>query len=328
MHLTDRILDATLLGYTRLGSSMRRVDVGEPFPEVGGKHVMVTGATGGIGRSIALRLASNGAMVHAVGRSEAKLVRLQDEVGERLSPHLADLSLMADVAELGRTLVATGTPLQVLVNNVSVMAHDRTTTDEGWELTYATNVLGPFVLTRHLLPVLEESAPSRIVFVSSGGMYTQPLTTFDTDNERRDHNGTTEYARTKRAQVVLAEELAKSASGHRVTVNSMHPGWVDTAGVRQGLPTFRKIMGPLLRTEAEGADTAVWLAASDTAAHETGGFFHDRVRRRTYRTRGSHETAGVREDFMRELVDNAAPYLDQSDDQEFQDSSNDDRNET
>ena len=309
MGALDSILDATLAGYSKVGFSARGLSVDERFPEVAGKHIMVTGGTGGIGRATVERLARNGAVVHAVGRSQDKLDALTTETEGTVIGHRADLSSMRQIVDLADRYLASGEPLHGLVNNVGVMIHERTVTDEGWELTYATNLLGQYVLTRRLLPRMVESAPARIVMVSSGGMYSQPLTVTNLQSDKGEYNGTNAYARTKRGEVVLTEEWANELSGTGVSVNSMHPGWVDTAGVQTSLPTFRKLTGPFLRDEAQGADTIVWLVASDEAAEANGSFWHDREERPTHRLDKTREQPDKRRRFMQQLASDAAPYL-------------------
>ncbi len=309
MSFLDSALDATLAGYSKVGFSARGLSVDERFPGIEGRHVMVTGATGGIGRATALRLADNGAVVHAVGRSVDKLDTLVADANGTVIAHRADLSLMADIERLADDYIASGRPLHGLVNNVGIMIHERTVTEEGWEITYATNLLGQYVLTRKLMPVIVGSAPARIVMVSSGGMYSQGLTVTNLQSNVGEYNGTDAYARTKRAQVVLAEEWAEEVKATGVTVNSMHPGWVDTAGVQTSLPTFRKITGPFLRDEAQGADTIVWLVASDQAKDASGSFWHDRAERPTHRVKKTQEDASKRRRFLEQMATDAAPYL-------------------
>ena len=216
---------------------------------------------------------------------------------------------MAEIVDLADAYIASEQPLHGIVNNVGIMIHERTVTDEGYEITYATNLLGQYILTKKLLPVLEASAPARVVMVSSGGMYSQPLTVSNLESSEGEYNGTNAYARTKRAEVVLAEEWAKEFAGTGVTVTSMHPGWVDTAGVRTSLPTFRKITGPFLRDEDGGADTIVWLVASEEASDLSGGFYHDRRQRPTHRMKRTVEDPALRERFMDRLASDAARWL-------------------
>lgn len=308
MNLLDKALDATLIGYTRIGFASRRLSVDEPFPSLAAKHVMVTGATGGIGKATVERLARNGAIVHAVGRNREKLDTLVTGTQGSVVPHQADLSSMEQTEQLAMGFLDLGEPLHGLVNNVGVMSSTRQVTDEGFELTYATNLLGQYVLTKRLVEGLVAERPSRIVFVSSGGMYSQPLTATNIESSEGEYTGTAAYARTKRGQVSLATHLA-SAFGGTTTVTSMHPGWVDTDGVKDSLPTFRKLTGPVLRTAPQGADTLVWLVGSMSAIALDGEFVHDRRPRpkhRLDRTKvGPEETKA----FIKKLTSDAAPYV-------------------
>jgi NAD(P)-dependent dehydrogenase (short-subunit alcohol dehydrogenase family) len=191
---------------------------------------------------------------------------------------------MASVRELAARLRA-GDPLHAVVHNAGVMLHERTETDEGNEATLATHVLGPHLLSRLLSPT-----PARTIWVSSGGMYAQKLDLSD-PQFTQDYNGTTAYAKTKRMQVVLAQEWAQRLRGEGV-VHAMHPGWVATPGLTDGLATFARLTKPILRPPAQGADTIVWLAAADEPAASTGRFWQDRRPRPTHylsKTRESTE---------------------------------------
>jgi NAD(P)-dependent dehydrogenase (short-subunit alcohol dehydrogenase family) len=180
--------------------------------------------------------------------------------------------------------------LDVLINNAGVLTQERELSADGIELTLATNVIGPFLLTQLLNGVLERSAPSRIVNVSSGGMYTQKLRVDDLQSEQGHFDGPTAYARTKRAEVVLTEMWAERLAGTGVSVHGMHPGWANTAGVQSSLPRFYRVTRPLLRSSDEGADTIVWLGAAPEPADSSGGFWHDRRRRPTHLLPGTRET--------------------------------------
>jgi len=117
---------------------------------------------------------------------------------------------------------------------------------------------------------------SRVIWVSSGGMYTRKLRADDLEYRKGDYSPATAYARTKRMQVVLADLWAQALAAGGVVVHSAHPGWVDTPGIAHSLPKFRTLTRPLLRTTQQGADTFVWLAAADAPARCTGRFWHDR----------------------------------------------------
>jgi len=166
--------------------------------------------------------------------------------------------------------------LDVLIHNAGALAKDRRESSSGTELTVASQVAGPFLLTGLLLPALEAAAPSRVIQVSSGGMYTQKFDLASLEMSPEVYDGTVAYARAKRAQLVLMHEWVRRMEGTGVSFQAMHPGWAATPGIRDSLPGFAKVMGPLLRTPDQGADTAVWLASAPAGVETTGGFWLDR----------------------------------------------------
>jgi dehydrogenase/reductase SDR family member 12 len=287
--LLDQALDRTvILGYSRVGYAVRSRAFGpEPQPgALAGRVALVTGASSGLGQATAAGLAELGASVHLLvrdrGRGEkarqAIIDAAVDDPSDRLVLEVCDLSSLAAVREFAAGFVDRIPSLDVVVHNAGVLPPKRTVTDEGNELCLATNVLAPHLLTAMLAPALE-AASGRVIWMSSGGMYTQPLRVDDLQFEHGTYKGSTAYARTKRMQVVLAELWADRLDG--VAVHSMHPGWADTAGIAASLPRFHRIVGPLLRTPQQGADTAVWLAGAAEPGATTGLFWNDRVPRPT-----------------------------------------------
>lgn len=296
MKLPDSLLETTLLGYTRLGYRLRRTPEWDSLPRLDGRTVVVTGATGGLGAATAERLAGLGAEVVLVGRNPGLLAamagRLQDlpQAG-RIHAECADLSRMREVQALARRLAVHGP--DVLVNNAGVLLNERRESAEGVEMTYATNLLGHYLLTEMLWPVLESRQDARVINVSSGGMYTQRIRPDDPETRVLRYNGPEVYARTKRGQVILTGRWAVRHPA--VKVYSLHPGWADTAGVQDALPLFRAVTRPLLRNAAEGADTAVWLAAGGEPLGRSGAFFHDRREWPEHRMARTRETEAERE---------------------------------
>jgi NAD(P)-dependent dehydrogenase (short-subunit alcohol dehydrogenase family) len=274
-----------------------RFDPTDLAVDLEGRRCLVTGASSGLGFETALALADFGAEVILVCRSrrrgEATLDRIRTRTGNpRLHLHVADMASLDSVRACG--VQFEDGALDVLVHNAGFMPTERAESPEGLELAFATHVVGPHVLTKLLRPALERAAQGRVIWVSSGGMYSRRLEIRDYSWLDRRFDGLAAYAETKRAQVVLAERWAKAFAATRVTVNSMHPGWADTAGVRESLPRFWRVMRPLLRTPEEGADTIVWLAASRAASKHSGEFFFDRHPRTTHLlpwTRESSEDA-------------------------------------
>jgi dehydrogenase/reductase SDR family member 12 len=277
--MLDTLLDRTIApGYSRLGYRLRRRGW-DPLPRMDGQVVLVTGAGSGIGLAAAAGFARLGASVRLLVRDAAKGERARVRVGGDAAVVLCDLSRLDDVRRFAAGFEAAEPRLDVLVNNAGMLPPARRLTADGIELGFATNVVGPFLLTSLLVPLLERSAPARIVNVSSGGMYAQRLDLANLQAEHGDFSGTTVYARNKRAQVVLTGEWARRLAGTGVVAHAMHPGWADTPGLESSLPSFRRFARRLLRTPAEGADTIVWLGAAAEPARSSGGFWHDRRER-------------------------------------------------
>jgi NAD(P)-dependent dehydrogenase (short-subunit alcohol dehydrogenase family) len=160
--------------------------------------------------------------------------------------------------------------------NAGAIFAERAEGPDGIEATLAVLVVGPFVLVSSLLPLLRRTPGSRVIAVTSGGMYAQGLHLDDLQWQRDGYSGPRAYARAKRAQVALMREWARRLAGSGVSFAAMHPGWANTPGVSASLPGFYGAMGPLLRTPAEGADTIVWLASRADPEASSGRLFLDR----------------------------------------------------
>lgn len=305
--LLDAALDLSVVGgYTNVGYRIRRRGW-RPLPRMEGKVVLITGASSGIGLAAADGFARLGASVWLAVRNRARGETARARILEHRSDadvhvELCDLSRLESVRQFAERFAAKAPRLDCLVNNAGVLTQERELSADGIELTLATNVVGPFLLTQLLTGVLERSAPSRVIDVSSGGMYTQKLRADDLQSERGEFDGPTVYARTKRAEVVLTEMWAQRLAGTGVTVHAMHPGWADTAGVQSSLPRFHRVTRPLLRSPGQGADTIVWLGAAAEAADTSGGFWHDRRRRPTHLLPGTRETEADRHRLWAECV--------------------------
>ncbi len=272
--------------FTRTGYRLRSrlFDWEDPMSwSLAGRTVVLTGPTSGLGREAAGAFARMGARLVLVGRDQGRLDSTRDElVAETplatVSTVVADMASLASVRVAAETILAAEPRIDVIVDNAGAMFATRDVTAEGFERTFATMVLGPYVLIARLLPRLLASPDGRIVAVTSGGQYTQALPIDDLDFERGVYDGPRAYARAKRAQVALIREWARRlhVGRARVVANAMHPGWADTPGLEASLPGFRDLMGGRLRTAAEGVDTALWLAAAPDARAWTGRLFLDR----------------------------------------------------
>ncbi|HET6174751.1 MAG TPA: SDR family NAD(P)-dependent oxidoreductase [Gaiellales bacterium] len=305
--LVDATLEASVVGgFSRIGPSVRgRVEHWTDPPSLEGRVCLVTGATGGLGLAAATRMGHLGAslrlLVRDAERGETARARIVAETGnDDVRCELADISLRRSVRACAQRLLDSGEPVHVLVHNAGVLSPEWRETSEGLELTFATNVLGPHLLTRLLRERLVESARARVLFVSSGDMYTSKLDVDDLQSRIGSFDGRMAHGRSKRAEVVLAERWAEELAGTGVVVHAMHPGWAYTPGSKSSIP-IRRVMRPLLRTPEQGADTIVWLAAAEEPGRLTGRFWCDRHARATHRLGRTRETAEDRDRLWHEL---------------------------
>ena len=307
--LADSIMDRTVLaGFSRLGYRVRsRGWRPSDLPRMDGKVVLVTGANSGLGFAAAEGFARLGASVWMAVRDARRGQEARSRIQESTSSgtlHMGvcDLSRLDSVHDFAARFAAEVPSLDVLVNNAGVLTESRELSGDGIELTLATNVIGPFLLTGLLVPLLSASAPSRVINVSSGGMYSQRLDVGDLQSQRGDFEGTRAYAQTKRAEVVLTELWGERLRSRGVVVHSMHPGWVDTPGLRASLPQFHRLVRYGLRSAAQGADTIVWLGAAEEPGRCSGRFWHDRRERPTHILPRTRETDGDRRRLWEECV--------------------------
>ncbi|VFQ81470.1 unnamed protein product [Cuscuta campestris] len=246
------------------------------------KNCVVTGANSGIGFAITQGLASRGANVYMVCRNkergEAALSQIRSTTGNaNVFLEVCDISSVSDIKAFASRFSSTKLPIHVLVNNAGLLENNRVTTPDGYEMNFAVNVLGTYTLTELLLPLLEKAAPdARVITVSSGGMYTAPLTN-DLQYSGDKFDGVEQYARNKRVQVALTEKWSEMYKDKGIGFYSMHPGWAATPGVSHSLPSFSKAFEGKLRTSEEGADTAVWLALQPKQKLVPGAFYFDRA---------------------------------------------------
>jgi len=266
-----------LRSFSRIGYR-RRARGFQPLRfDFSGQRWVVSGCTGGIGRAITLGALAAGAHVVGLARDPAKLAAITAEAGGggRFDALTVDLSSMAGIEQAVATIARSG-KVDVLVNNVGLMLHEFSRTGEGVETSLATNLLGHFALTEGLVEAGAMGADSQIISMSSGGMYgarleLQRLEAPDAES----HDGLTAYAQHKRAQVELTRYWNRGGAG-RPRAWVMHPGWVDTDGVRTALPVFRRVLKRFLRSAEEGADTALWLASTCPETPAEGGIWLDR----------------------------------------------------
>jgi NAD(P)-dependent dehydrogenase (short-subunit alcohol dehydrogenase family) len=231
------------------------------------KTILITGATDGLGRGLVRAFAGRGATVLVHGRDAARAEALADELrgrGAVVRVYLADLASLTEVRALASSVLAKESRLDVLVNNAgvgtSVPTPDRAESRDGIELRFAVNYLSHVVLTRALLPLLERSAPARIVNVSSVG---QAAIDFDDPMIMRGYSGVRAYCQSKLAQILFTFDLAEELAGTGVTVNALHPATY--------MPT--KIVAHPISTLEQGVEATMRLIADPALAGVTGKYF-------------------------------------------------------
>jgi NAD(P)-dependent dehydrogenase (short-subunit alcohol dehydrogenase family) len=247
-----------------------------------GKVIVITGATSGLGRIAATRLAQMGARLVLVARDRARaektLAALREAgPGQAHTAYFADLSLMEDVKRVGAEIAAAEPRIDVLINNAGSLFSARQVTAEGLERTFATNHMAYFILTQMLLPSLKAAAPARVVSTASGAHRGNHLD-FDDLQTTRGYRAQTVYGRTKLCNILFTRELAKRLTGTGITANCLHPGFVATGlGQRDnGLVNAIIWIVFLFASKPEpGAETIVYLASDPEVADVSGEYFYN-----------------------------------------------------
>lgn len=251
--------------------------------EMNGKRVFVTGPTSGVGKEIAMQLAGLGAEVILAcrdlqkGKQVAK--EIKDQTGSNAVVMEIDTSSQESIRESARKFRDKYDRLDVLINNAGGNRGrlPKVNSVDGIELTFATNVLGYFLLTQELLDLLKESAPARIINVASS--FASDLDLDDLQFERRPFESFRAYAQSKACNRMLSWALDRRLKGSGVTVNAMTPGLITETELYRNSPAelverLTQYSGG--RTSAQGAETAVWLASDPEMQNVSGKFFEDR----------------------------------------------------
>jgi NAD(P)-dependent dehydrogenase (short-subunit alcohol dehydrogenase family) len=305
--IADKLILPGVWRFTRLGYSSSRRRWNAMSAYMNGRHALITGATSGIGLAAARQLAELGASVTLVARDRSKAKQVVGELIEQtgntqISVELADMSLMQDVHALSDRLLKSGKSIDMLINNAGALFNPRQQTVEGLEQSFALLLLGPYILTERLYPLLAQAESARVVNVLSGGMYSQKIQINDLQSQHCEYSGSVAYARAKRGLMILTEEWAKRWKANRISVNAMHPGWVDTPGVVDSLPDFYRITKCVLRTPEQGADTITWLASAKEVGLVSGKFWLDREQHPSHLSKRTIESKNEREKLLQLLA--------------------------
>jgi NAD(P)-dependent dehydrogenase (short-subunit alcohol dehydrogenase family) len=247
-----------------------------------GKICMITGATSGIGYVTAREIARQGATLVIVGRSEEKCVDAVNTIKQQTGNNavewmLADLSVQQDIRRLADLFTTRYQRLDVLVNNAGAIFMQRQESADGIEMTFALNHLNYMLLTNLLLDTLKDSAPARIVNVSSDAHRAATMN-FDDPQLKQGYSGWKAYNQSKLANLLFTYELARRLEGTGITVNALHPGFVASSfGMNNGwmAQLFRPLVKLMGKSPEQGARTSIYLATSPEVAGISGKYFSE-----------------------------------------------------
>jgi dehydrogenase/reductase SDR family member 12 len=272
-------------------ASIGRNVPGSDGVDMTGKVVVITGANSGIGKELAIYAATKGAKLYMLCRSKERAEKARDEIikltsNDQVEIVLADLAEMAQVRKAAESLSSKESKIDVLVCNGGVLLNDREESSEGYEMTFASHLLGgSYLLSTLLIPKFKASEDKgRVIFVSSGGMYNSKFpdwetATSSTKDETHKYDGNFAYAYAKRGQVLLAEYYTKTIP--EISWTSAHPGWSLTDAVDAAYGESKKYLEPF-RTPWQGAEGMAWMMSTPKENLQSGAFYLDRKPQRKH----------------------------------------------
>ncbi|MCR4276214.1 MAG: SDR family oxidoreductase [Candidatus Parcubacteria bacterium] len=243
--------------------------------------ILLTGGTSGIGKETVKGLAITDATVVFTARDREKGEEVKREIIKETNNNnvdylVCDLASLSSVRACAREFAERWDRLDILINNAGVLPQERQESRDGIELNFAVNFLAPFLLTNLLLPLLKQSAPARIINVSSS-MHAEGNINFDDLESKKAFDKYKAYAQSKLALLLFTKKLAKELQGTGVTVNALHPGVIGTEMTMRNVRTMNPIAAFFFKrtliTPAQGAKTSVYLATSPDVAGVTGEYF-------------------------------------------------------
>lgn len=246
-----------------------------------GKIILITGANAGLGKETAIQLAKKGATIIMACRNEKRALESLKEIkeksgSEKIELYIVDLADQDSIRSMVSDFKKSHDKLHVLINNAGVMLDDRIITKKAYEMTFAINHLGHFLLTNLLLDIIMNSSPSRIINVSS---IAHKFASLDLDNINLNEgfSGLRAYSNSKLMNLLFTYELARRLEGTYVTVNALHPGKTKTKLTKPDGNWLKKIFFAFLRIffidVEKGAKTSIYLASSPEVKNITGTYF-------------------------------------------------------
>lgn len=232
--------------------------------------IFITGGTDGIGKAGAVKLATLGYPVAIHGRSKEKLSEAKREIisisgRDNVYTFQADLSNLKEVKQMAEEVNSSIPEIYCLINNAGTFQHEKLLNADGFEMTFTINHLAPFLFTSLVLDKIRQSAPARIINVSSIAHRNAKID-FENMHGEKSYTAYNAYAISKLANILFTNELSRRLEGTGVTVNSLHPGVIETKLLKEGF-------GVKGGTLEEGCDNSVYLATSDAVAGVTGKYY-------------------------------------------------------
>ena len=246
------------------------------------KNVLITGATSGIGKAAAIKLAQMGANIYFIARNSEKAKNLANELqslsGAKASFFIANLSSLKEIKKVSEEFKSLSIPLHVLLNNAGLINNQRKETIDGFEEIFAINHLAYFYLTNLLIDCLKSGIPSRVVNVSSGAHAFVKRFNFDDVQSEKNYKPFQVYGYSKLANILFTKKLSQILEKDKITVNCLHPGIVGTSfGQNNG--NLQKILfyiaKPFMRSSEKGAETSIYLCSSSDVSDISGKYFYN-----------------------------------------------------
>ena len=247
------------------------------------KVCLVTGATNGIGLEAAKALNNMGAEIVFIARNNEKAEKLKEDLlsdsGKQATSIIADLSLQSEVKRAADEFLSLNKPLHILLNNAGIMNRERNETSEGFDEVFSVNHLAYFSLTLMLIEKMKNTGGGRIVNVASMGYRFVKEMNFEDLQSEEDYKPFKVYGQSKLANILFTRSLASKVKNNNITVNCLHPGYVDTGiGLNNKGSFVRLLMNlgrPFAKKTDKGAETSIYLCVSPEVEEVTGEYFVD-----------------------------------------------------